>query len=286
MAQAYLGTTEINKLYLGTTEINSVKQSIQLDPNAQVYINAVLAAGGTLSGTQQIAIHTFYNSLSTAGVYSKLHAMYPFLGGVAASNALDAVNPGGSFNLTFNGTWVHSVSGSYTADSTGNYADTQLNPSLFSSTTNFSFGNMVVGTDITNGYSGIGTGPSNYILLGQAGNVEGWMGASSGTATSPIASYTLGALQIVSRTGASAWTRNYVPSGSAGTITTNSFTNTMNSFSATLYFNSVNGLGSGFEMSGRYLFGYAGQGLNATEIQNFSNAINTLQIAFSRNLWA
>jgi len=111
------------------------------------------------------------------------------------------------------------------------------------------------------------------------------MGASSGTAISAIASYTLGALQIVSRTGTNAWTRNYVPSGSAGTITTNSFTNALGSYSATLYFNAVNGA-SGNEMSGRYLFGYAGQGLNATEIQDFSNAINTLQKAFSRNLWA
>jgi hypothetical protein len=271
-------------IYLGSKEINKIIFGALATTPADVYIAAVLAAGGTLSGAQQTAIGTFYNSLDTAGIYSKLHAMYPFLGGTAASNAINFNNPSGSFNLTFNGTWTHSASGSYTADSTGNYADTQLNPSLFSSTTNFSFGNMVVGTDITNGYSGIGTGPSNYILLGQAGNIEGWMGASSGTATSPIASYTLGALHIVSRTGAAAWTRNYVPSGSAGTITINTFTNTMNSYSATLYFNAVNGA-SGNEMSGRYLFGYAGQGLNATEIQDFSNAINTLQTAFNRNLW-
>jgi hypothetical protein len=253
---------------------------------ADIYIAAVLAAGGTLSGAQQTAIGTFYNSLNTVGVYSKLHAMYPFMGGTASSNAIDFINPGGSYDLTFNGTWTHSVSGSSTADASGNYANTGLDPSLFNSTTNFSFGNMVVGASNSNGYSGIGNAAGNYIILGQAGLptvfLEGWMGASSGVAVGT--NYINGALQIVSRTGASAWTRNYVASGSAGTITTNSFTNTISSYSANLYFNDINGVANN-NMSGRYLFGYAGEGLNATEIQNFSNAINTLQTAFSRNLW-
>ena len=82
------------------------------DADANTYIAAVTAAGGTLSGAEETAIQDFYVGLKADGIYSKMYAMYPFLGGVADSNKINATNPGTN-DLTFTGTWTHSISGSF-----------------------------------------------------------------------------------------------------------------------------------------------------------------------------
>lgn len=269
-----IGNNPVRKFYAGPVTPSTP---------ADIYIAAVISAGGTLSGAQETAISTFYSDLVTAGIYSKLHAMWPFLGGVAASNALDFINPGGSYDLTFNGSWTHTSNGAYAIDSSGNYIDTGLNPSTLNSTTNFSFGQMIAGAQASNGYSGLGPTSAQYMLLGQASNqLDTWNGASAGGLVGN--GYIGGALHINSRTDANTWTRNYIESGSAGTNNASTFSNTLTSYNANLYFNEINGV-SGSTLSGQYRFCYAGEGLNGTEIQDFADAINTLQTAFSRNLW-
>jgi hypothetical protein len=258
---------------------------------ADIYIDAVLAAGGTLSSTQQTAISTFYNSLESNGIYSKIHAIWPFLGSTAASNAIEFKDPGGSFDLTFNGTWSHSATGSYATDTSGNFADTGFDPSLYNSTTNFSWGIMVVSASVTPGFSGIGNTSNNYILMGQGSTAPGtsrnnymWNGAESDDWSSD--EYEIGVLTIVNRSNSNTWTRNFFQNG-VGTLNQASFTNTLTSYSANLYLNAINGdYGLARNtMSGLWLFSYTGESLTNTNLQNLADAVNTLQIAFNRNLW-
>ena len=76
-----------------------------LDPSAKAYINAVVAAGGTVSGTQKEAINTFVKTGKADGWYSQLKRMYLPIWGVAAPNAIDMI---GLTSGTFMGTVTHS----------------------------------------------------------------------------------------------------------------------------------------------------------------------------------
>jgi hypothetical protein len=66
------------------------------DPDAQAYIDAVISAGGTLSGGNQNAINTLYEDLKTEGLYSSVKYMYPFMGGIKEAHAICGINPSNS----------------------------------------------------------------------------------------------------------------------------------------------------------------------------------------------
>ena len=257
----------------------------QLTP-ADTYIAAVLANGGSLSGAEQTAIQTFYSDLDTAGVYSKMHVMYPMLGGVANANKINFINPGTN-DLTFAGTWAHSATGSFCASSNSNYADTGFNPSASASPgTNFSVGIMAQSSS-GNSYMGMGTSAANYILLGDFGVTEFYYptgplnGAGSGFQLG-------GAFLMLNRTLSNSYKGGVIVSGSA---TGNwSFTGVQSGlysspYNGNFYFNGISGL-SGFNSGGLLKFGYISTSMDDTQLQNLADAVNTLNTAFSRNIWA
>jgi hypothetical protein len=65
------------------------------------------------------------------GVWTKMKAVYPFVGGTATSHKFNLKNPldtDGAFRLTFNGGWTHDANG-VLPNGTNGYADTFLTPS-------------------------------------------------------------------------------------------------------------------------------------------------------------
>jgi len=82
-----------------------------IDPDAQAYIDEVIAAGGTLSGGNQTAIDDFYKALKANSLYSEILYMYPFMGGTAASHAICGINPtDGDYTLTWGGNLTNALS--------------------------------------------------------------------------------------------------------------------------------------------------------------------------------
>jgi len=77
-----------------------------LDPDAKGYIDAVVAAGGTVSGGQKSAINTFYKTGKSEGWYSSLKRMYLPIWAAAAPNAIDMTS---LTSGTFNGTVTHAA---------------------------------------------------------------------------------------------------------------------------------------------------------------------------------
>jgi hypothetical protein len=87
-----------------------------------------VSKAGITDSTQIAAIETLVRDLANAGLLSKLLAVYPFVGGSAASHKWNLVAPrdeDAAYRLGFNGTWTHSSNGA--TPSTAN-ADTYLNP--------------------------------------------------------------------------------------------------------------------------------------------------------------
>jgi len=106
-----------------------VKSAAGIDPDAQAFITAT-----GISGSNATAINTLVVDLKAAGVYSKLQAAYPFIGGTAAAHKYNLINPldtDAAFRLDF-------VNGA-TQDSNGvtfNGTDQRAN-TFFTPSTNF-----------------------------------------------------------------------------------------------------------------------------------------------------
>lgn len=89
---------------------------------------AFITAAGITNSTQKTAINQLVLDLKTAGIWTKMIAIYPFVGGSASShkwNLKDARDLDAAFRLIFNGTWAHSSNGVLP---TSAYAQTFLTP--------------------------------------------------------------------------------------------------------------------------------------------------------------
>lgn len=261
------------------------------DADAQAYITEVKAQGGTLSAAEETAIETFYGDLKTAGLYTKLHVFYPFLGGTAGSNAVEGIAPGGTYDLTFNGAWTHSISGSSSPQAPNTYADTSFNPSASADILNsFSFGvyTLAPGAGTGNGYHGLGNGTGNYILLGAVDNRTSYQfynGSNVERVANGTGDWNAGVHFFQSRVASNNVFGGYADSIVGDTIVTgSSFTSAYSSpTNLTLYFNTNNG--NDIEIGGEMRFGWSGEGMDYNELQTLSTTINELQTAFSRNVF-
>ena len=95
---------------------------------ANTYLSAVVAAGGSVDATMSAATRTLFQSIWSNGLNTNMVAMYPFIGGTSASHVIQAMVPG-TYNLTFNGGWTHNTSGA-TPNGTNAYANVPFAPSV------------------------------------------------------------------------------------------------------------------------------------------------------------
>lgn len=131
-----IGSTDIVNCKIGSTQVNEVRigstlvwQFSSVDPDAQAFITAA----GITNPTQQTAINTLVVSLKANGIWTKMKAIYPFVGGTAFAHKFNLKNPldtNAAFRLVFNGGWTHSATGAL-PNGTNAYANTFLTPSVF-----------------------------------------------------------------------------------------------------------------------------------------------------------
>jgi hypothetical protein len=218
------------------------------------------------------------------------------LGGTAGSNAINAKTPG-TYNLSFQGTWTHSVSGSTTIQNNSNYAESGFVVSLASPSTtqtDFSFGYMLSNSNQAIApyqYMGIGTGTSNYMMIGNQWNsaINGLENYYSQLQTGFSSVGKNGVLNCISRTAVNSYfTAGLFNGASVSGGLLNTATNTdVFTPSATAYdLNLFRGNGlNGFTIGGNALLNYASTSLSSGELNSFATRANTLQIAFARNIF-
>lgn len=100
---------------------------VSFDSDAQAYINAV----ATLTAAQQTAINDLVVQLKEDGIYTKMHAIYPVLGGTASAHKFNLINPvdtDAGFRLTFTGGITHASTGML-GNGTNGFADAHYIPS-------------------------------------------------------------------------------------------------------------------------------------------------------------
>jgi hypothetical protein len=128
-------------------------QTSGLDPSAKAYINAVVAAGATVSGTQRSAINTFVKTGKTDGWYSSLSRIYLPIWGVAAPNAICMTS---LTSGTFNGGVTHASGYVNTNGTTGYFLFDQAPASLGLTTSSGSIYCLVTGASAINGSTTLG----------------------------------------------------------------------------------------------------------------------------------
>ena len=97
-----------------------------IDPDAQAFITAA----GITDPTQQSAINTLVLDMKGYGIWTKMKAIYPFVGGTATTHKYNLKDPqdlDAAFRLVFFGGWTHSSNG-VQGNGTNGYADTKFNP--------------------------------------------------------------------------------------------------------------------------------------------------------------
>jgi hypothetical protein len=100
----------------------------KLDPDAVAF----LTAAGITDATITDAINTLVKGLKSNNIWSKMKALYPFVGGTATTHKFNLKDPrdlNAAFRLVFNGGWTHSANGALPNGSSG-YAETFLNDNL------------------------------------------------------------------------------------------------------------------------------------------------------------
>jgi hypothetical protein len=106
--------------WAGATDIVGITTP-PVDPDAQAFITAAAIT----DPTQQSAIITLVTDLKGYSIWTKFKAIYPVVGGIASSHAVNLKTPG-TYNLTFGTGWTHNANGMTPNGAT--FANTSLIP--------------------------------------------------------------------------------------------------------------------------------------------------------------
>jgi hypothetical protein len=104
-----------------------------IDADWLAYYNRVIAAGGSLTTTEQNATKTLVADLKANGLWTPMKAIYPMVGASAAACAQNLKSA--SFTGTFTSGWTFASTG-VTPNGTSAYMDTFLTPSTALSSIN------------------------------------------------------------------------------------------------------------------------------------------------------
>jgi len=276
-----LSNTDVANFYnsiqkFQTTLGRQIGSPIVSDTDAQAFLNA---AGITDLG-QANAVNTLVVDLKAAGVWTKMKAIYPFVGGTAAAHKFNLKDPrdlDAAFRLAFNGGWVHSSTGVLPNGTTG-YANTFLASNAMGQ--NNIHVSIYSRTDTDGLYSDIGGGAgSSYvdILLKYVGRAYLYVNTSQGDYyTNPSSTGLYIANRIVS--GAVSLFKN-----NTKVINGNRQAQTPTTYN--LYLAAENGAGTAGLYSPReQAFASIGDGLTDTEAANFYTAVQKYQTTLGRQV--
>lgn len=108
----------------GNTGIYLASLTPAIDPDAQAF----LTAAGITDATITSAINQLVLDLKGYSIWTKMKAIYPFVGGTASTHKWNLKDPrdlDAAFRIVFNGGWTHSSTGA-TPNGVNGWADTKL----------------------------------------------------------------------------------------------------------------------------------------------------------------
>ena len=253
-------------------------------PAGDADANAFISAAAITDATQKSAIDKLVVDLKGYGIWSKMNAIYPFIGGTSSTHKYNLKDPrdlDAAYRITFNGGWVHSSNG-ITSNGTNSFADTKLvyttlnngHQSLYSRTTT-----KETQASFDMGSQGVGGGKFQLLALYSVANF--FYGAFNEDINTRATMTNSSGLFVNNRTGASA--ANLWRNGGKLIQTTNAVTNITNLSSYIGAFQDYANY-AGYYAKKNYAFSSIGEGLTDTEAANYYTAVQTFQTTLGRNV--
>jgi hypothetical protein len=248
---------------------------VSFDADAQAFITAA----SITDNTQKTAINTLVTDLKTYNIWTKMTALYPFVGGTAAQHRFNLKDPrtiNAAFYLEFFGGWTHSSTGAL-PNGLNSYADTKLGANLLTSSNHLSYYSRTSTVNVEVEIGAYDNLPSAIILqMRGAGNYISGQSQSTVafTTTNSANGFWIGSKR--SNTDREVYLNN--SSQSSSTVSDN---NTQPSIP--LYLGARNAGGTAQLFSSKESgFASIGDGLTDTEADNLYTAFNTFKTTLSR----
>jgi hypothetical protein len=259
---------------------------VQVDADWLAYYNRVIAAGGSLSTTEQTASQKLVKDLKDYGIWSKMKAIYPMVGASAAACAQNLKSS--SFTGTFNGGWTFASTGA-TPNGTNAYMNTNLVPDN-SLTLNNTHLSIYSRTNVANNGVDIGTNDNaitflplfKMLLRSSGGNYLSYQYSFQSGQELAVSNTNSQGMYIASRISSTSH-KAYKNSSNIATITTSNNQTRMSKFSLFLGASHNNGFPE--EYSNRQnAFASIGDGITDTEASNLYTAVQAFQTTLSRQV--
>jgi hypothetical protein len=254
------------------------------DPDAVAFLTAT----GITDPTITLAIDTLVKDLKFYGIWTKMKALYPFVGGTAVTHKFNLKDPqdtNAAFRLVFAGGWTHSANGAQ-PNGTNGYANTNFNPLSILSLNNthisiYSRTSLIVNNQRDLSVFIAGLFPS--LSLGTNTNV--FLSDQYSSFTNRISASITNALGFYTGNRTSSTVHKLFKNGSQ-IGSTDTFTNSQNLPNANLFLGAANYTtgGVGSYSNKQYAFASIGDGLNDTEAANYYTAVQSFQTTLGRQV--
>jgi hypothetical protein len=252
---------------------------VTFDTDAQAFITAASIS----DSTQQTAINTLVTDLKTYNIWTKMKAIYPFVGGTASTHKWNLKDPRDldvAHRLTFFGGVTHSSTG-ITGNVTNGYVNTNWTQNVSGTLNNQAIG-VYVRTNNT--YTGIDMGArlfntSDVSLASYGGSpIIGRVNTYSDYVS--VSGIPKGFYQVT-RVGGSSQTVFLNNTSATSTITTSTAI-----LDRPIYLLALNDslLGDEYNTNRELAFAYISEGLTNTECTNFNTVVNLFQTTLTRNV--
>ena len=264
--------------------INPYVFGVSYDPDAQAFFTA----SGLTGATNLTAINNLVVALKGFGIWTKMKAIYPMIGGTAALHKWNLKDPrdlDAAFRVVFLGGWTHSSTGAL-PNGTNGYADTKLNMS-----TNYSV-NTSVHLSYYSRTSGSFLGQDIAVYDGTTFSAIAIRRSDQSNNTLFAANETINYISAADPTGAGLYISNRtalnVNNGwrnSTKVVTGTSTAGTRPNFNMFLANININGApNSGLYGKREVAFSSIGDGLTDTEAANFYTAVQAYQTTLARQI--
>jgi hypothetical protein len=268
--------------WAGATDIVGITTP-PVDPDAQAFITAAAIT----DPTQQAAINTLVVDLKGYNIWTKMKALYPFVGGTASTHKFNLKNPldtNAAFRILWSGGVTHSSNGVQFGGVNG-IGDTNFNPSTNSllNSTHFSFySRTITSSNIFEVDSGVTSSSNALNLLSLRVSNITYAAINSAATYTTFADSDSRAFYIANRTASNVlniW-RNSVKAAT-GTTTSNTLPNGNHWLGA---FNNIPSPGTLYYSTKQCAFASIGDGLTDTEAANFYTVVQAFNTALARQV--
>jgi hypothetical protein len=252
------------------------------DPDAQAFFTA----SGLTGATELNAVNQLVLDLKAASIWTKMKAIYPFVGGTAALhkwNLKDPQDTNAAFRLVFSGGWTHSSTGAL-PNGTNAFANTFLNSatnlSLDSGHFSYYSRTNLISASITIDMGSLKSLPNSYTDLVMGGQNINYFRFNNTTGFNSVASTNTLGFFIGSRTASNVIktfrNNSLIINGTAAS----SATSLINYYIGA---SNLNGTATYFA-SHQCAFASIGDGLTDTDAANFYTAVQNFNTTLTRNV--